>query len=129
MRLLMADGIFGLYRYASVFALRAQGRTDWAAETERVYAFKKRGRNAAFFKGAVAAAAGALGCSSVVAVPSHTPQTNRLQELLGVTLRRAREVPQRKYSHKAEIAYAVEAATVEGEIPGGDGKEIGRAHV
>lgn len=124
MRLLLADGIFGLCRYASLFALRAQGRTDWAAETQRVYSFKKRGHNAAFFKSAVEAAANALGCTAVVAVPGHTPATNRLQTLLGETLRRTRDVPQRKYNHKADIAYAIEAATVAGEIPGGDGKVL-----
>ena len=108
-----ADGIYGLHRYASMIAVRAQGKVELANEANRVYNFKKYGANAAEVEAQIRAVAACFGCGEIVAVPGHTTEPNRLQQMFGAKLRRTAEVQSRKYSHKAEIDYREHAATLE----------------
>lgn len=111
--LLCADGIYGLHRYASMIAVRAQGKVELANEANRVYNFKKYGANAAEVEAQVRAVAAHFGCGEIVAVPGHTTEPNLLQQMFGAKLRRTADVQSRKYSHKAEIDYRQNAATLE----------------
>ena len=111
--LLCAKGIYGLHRYASMFAVRAQGKVELANEANRVYNFKKHGANAAEVEAMIRAAAAHFKCDAIVAVPGHTPEPNRLQAMFGACLRRTAKVQSRKYSHKAEIDYGEYAASLE----------------
>jgi len=111
--LLCANGIYGLHRYASMIAVRTQGKVELANEANRVYNFKKYGANAAEVEAMIRAVADHFGCAEIVAVPGHTTAESRLQTMFGAKLRRVREVEARKYSHKAEIDYRAQAATLE----------------
>ena len=111
--LLFADGIYGLHRYASMIAVRAQGKVELANEANRVYNFKKYGANAEEVEAQIRAVAAHFGCGEIVAVPGHTTEPNRLQQMFGAKLRRTAYVQSRKYSHKAEIDYREHAATLE----------------
>lgn len=111
--LLCAKGIYGLHRYASMIAVRTQGKVELANEANRVYNFKKYGANAAEVEAQIRSVAAHFDCGEIVAVPGHTTEPNRLQQMFGVKLRRTAEVQSRKYSHKAEIDYRAEAATLE----------------
>ena len=111
--LLCAKGIYGLHRYASMIAVRALGKVELANEANRVYNFKKHGANAAEVEAQIRAVAACFGCGEIVAVPGHTTEPNRLQQMFGAKLRRTAEVQSRKYSHKAEIDYREHAATLE----------------
>ena len=111
--LLCADGIFGLHRYASMIAVRTQGKVELANEANRVYNFKKYGANAAEVEAQIRAVAAHFECGEIVAVPGHTTEPNRLQQMFGAKLRRTADVQSRKYSHKAEIDYREHAATLE----------------
>ena len=113
--LLCAKGIYGLHRYASMIAVRTLGKVELANEANRVYNFKKYGANAAEVEAQIRAAAAHFGCGEIVAVPGHTTEPNRLQQMFGAKLRRTAEVQSRKYSHKAEIGYREHVATLECE--------------
>lgn len=111
--LLCAKGIYGLHRYASMIAVRTQGKVELANEANRVYNFKKYGANAEEVEAQIRAVAAHFGCGEIVAVPGHTTEPNRLQQMFGAKLRRTVEVRSRKYSHKAEIDYGEHAATLQ----------------
>jgi hypothetical protein len=97
-------GIRGLLPYRSTFNARARGDTRDALAAQRVYRFKKSGESAAVWQRLIEAAREDLGCAAVWTVPGHDPNaTSRLQELFGVTIRRARTVPPRKYGHHAPV--------------------------
>lgn len=110
--LLCAEGIYGLYRYASMIAVRSQGKVELANEANRVYNFKKYGANAALVEAQIRAVAEHFGCGEIVAVPGHTTAESRLQEIFGAKLRRTADTEPRKYNHRAEIDYKAYAATL-----------------
>ena len=112
LKLLCADGIFGLYRYTSMFSARANGRTDIAAEAQHVYNFKKHGTRAHEIEAMIRAVAEHFGCGDIIAVPGHTTAASRLQMMFGAKLRRTADVQSRKYNHRAEIEYRAQAATL-----------------
>lgn len=111
--LLCANGIYGLHRYASMIAVRTQGKVELANEANRVYNFKKYGANAMEVEAQIRAVARHFACGEIVAVPGHATETNRLQQMFGAKLRRISEVQSRKYNHKAEIDYAAQIRTLE----------------
>ena len=105
--------VYGFFPYASMFGARASGNYQQARDAEKVYQFKKCGRNADVFGAMIQAVADRLGCGVVIACPGHTGGETQLQKLLGRDLVRTAEVQSRKYSHKAEIDFDGEAATLD----------------
>lgn len=112
-RLLEHNGLYGFFRYVSMFGSRASGNYQQARDAELVYRFKKQGRNAELFGAMIRGVAANFGCGVILACPGHTQAETQLQKLLGGDLLRTAEVKSRKYSHKNEIDYAGEAATLE----------------
>lgn len=112
-RLLEHDGVFGFIQYVSMFNARASGDYQRARDAEKVYQFKKHGRNADVFGAMIQAVAVHFDCGVVLACPGHTGDETQLQKLLGGDLVRTAEVKSRKYNHKAEIDYDAEAATLD----------------
>jgi len=99
-----ATGIRGLLPYRSTFNARARGDTREALSSQRVFRFKTQGESSLVWQRLIEAAREDLGCAAVWTVPGHDPNaTSRLQELFGVTIRRARTVPPRKYGHHAPV--------------------------
>ena len=97
-------GIRGLLPYRSTFAARIHGERRDALSSQRVYRFKAEGESAAVWRRMIEAASEQLGCGAVWVVPGHDPNaTSQLQELFGVTIRRARTTPPRKYAHTAPV--------------------------
>ena len=100
-------GIQALLPYRSTFAARARGDNRDALSSQRVYRFKTAGESAAVWKSLIDAARVDLKCAVVWAVPSHDPaKENHLQELFGVTIRRTRLTPPRKYAHADPVDVA-----------------------
>ena len=112
-RLLKYSDFFGFFRYVSMFGSRASGNYQQARDAELVYRFKRQGRNAELFGAMIRGVAAHFGCGVILACPGHTQTETQLQKLLGGDLVRTAEVKSRKYSHKAEIDFDGEAATIE----------------
>ena len=112
-RLLEHSGIYGFYRYVSMFGARASGNYQQARDAELVYRFKKQGRNADLFGAMIRGVAAHFRCGVILACPGHTQAETQLQKLLGGDLARVAEVQSRKYNHKADIDFNSEAATLE----------------
>ena len=113
LRFLESGGIYGIWIYVSMFGSRAQHDYESAREAQKVYNFKKYGKNADKVKGAMEFLAEKLGCCAIVACPGHTTETTQLQELFGTTLARVSEVASRKYDHEAEINFDFERRSLE----------------
>ncbi len=97
-------GLRGLLPYRSTFAARIHHERRDALASQRVYRFKSEGESAAVWQRLIEAAREDLGAVAVWVVPPHDPNaTSRLQELFGVTIRRARTVPPRKYNHAGPV--------------------------
>jgi hypothetical protein len=97
-------GIRGLLPYRSTFRLRAMGEKVGALAAQRVFRFKKTGESADVWRALIEAARADLGCGEIWTVPGHDPNaTSRLQELFGITIRRARAVAPRKYGHRDPV--------------------------
>ena len=113
LRFLEAGGIYGIWVYVSMFGARASHDYESAREAQKVYNFKKYGRNAETVKAAIEWLADELGCAAVVACPGHEPGETVLQRLFGTTLARTRPVQSRKYGHNAEIDFELERQSLE----------------
>ncbi len=112
-RLLTHSGYFGFYRYVSTFGARVSHNYQQASDAEKVYRFKKNGRNAELFSAMIRGVAAHFGCGKIIACPGHTEEATQLQLLFGSDIIRTAEVQSRKYSHKTAIDYGAESATLE----------------
>lgn len=97
-------GIRALLPYRSAFNARARGDKREALSSQRVYRFGKKGESADVWRKLIETARDDQDCCEVWAVPGHdADKTSPLQELFGVTIKRARTVERRKYNHGAPV--------------------------
>ncbi|MFY7787119.1 MAG: phosphoribosyltransferase [Thermoflexibacteraceae bacterium] len=72
-------------------------------ETRFVYDFKKYGKHRAKIQDYLTILKAYFDTNTLVVVPSHTPQLNELQKLIGCTIERTTETTPRKYNHKVGL--------------------------
>ena len=100
-----ADGeIHGVHVYVSLYAANVTQTTSmFLPGTRRAFNFKRYGRGCNWVTAAVEQARHDYDCDSVVVVPGSTTEETHLQALFGMTVRRVKAVPRRKYNHRSEM--------------------------
>ncbi len=81
-------------------------------ETRFVYDFKKYGKHRAKVQDYLTILKAYFDTNTLVVVPSHAPELNELQKLVGVSIERTTETSPRKYNHKVGLAKGYENSYV-----------------
>ena len=94
----------GVYVYVSLYAANVtQATSMFLPGTRRAYNFKRYGKGRNWVTAAIEQAGRDYDCDSVVVVPGSTTEETHLQALFGMTVRRVKAVPRRKYNHRSKM--------------------------
>lgn len=97
--------IYGLHAYGSMFDMKINRRKEvHLPQARRVYNFKKHGSNRELFTELIRQFGNAADTDTVIAIPSSSAgRMSLLQEIFGETLKRVKDVEQRKYNHHLPV--------------------------